>query len=94
MKLVWTTQAIRDLLEIRAYVERDNPKAASDLAKRIRRATARLARHPESGRRGKLAGIRELVIARTPYLVPYRLHGDRIELLRVLHGRRLSPAGD
>ncbi|MBI4168386.1 MAG: type II toxin-antitoxin system RelE/ParE family toxin [Acidobacteria bacterium] len=68
--------------------------AVAGLAKRIRRATARLARHPESGRRGKLPGIRALVIARAPYLAPYRVHGDRIELLRVLHGRRPSPAGD
>ena len=43
---------------------------------------------------GRLRGTRELIIPRTLYFIPYRVHGDRIELLRVYHGRRLySPRG-
>ena len=91
MKLVWTEQAVRDLVELRAYIETDNPGAAADIAKRILQSTGRLLRHPEVGRPGRLRGTRELVIARTRYFIPYRIQRDRIELLRVIHGRRVYP---
>jgi toxin ParE1/3/4 len=32
-----------------------------------------------------------LVVNRTPYVVPYRLRGATIEILRVLHGRQRWP---
>jgi toxin ParE1/3/4 len=35
-----------------------------------------------------LLGTRELVVAGTPYIIPYRLRRDRLELLAVLHGRQ------
>jgi toxin ParE1/3/4 len=44
------------------------------------------------GRPGRVPGTREFVIARTPYVVPYRVRGDAIEILRVYHGARLWPA--
>ena len=91
MKLVWTEQAILDLVVARAYVAKDNPTAASILARRILQSTEKLCKHPEIGRKGRLAGTRELVIPGTPYLIPYRIHGDRIELLRILHGRQQYP---
>jgi len=48
-----------------------------------------LAQFPQSGRAGRRVGTRELIVGRTPYLVPYRVRGDSIEILRVLHGRQL-----
>jgi len=93
VKIVWTFRAIRDLVDVRAYVERDNSRAAAELSRRILRATARLTKHPEIGRRGKLAGTCELIVARTPYLIPCRIRGARIEWLRVLHGMRRYPPG-
>ena len=91
MKLAWTKQAVRDLVEDRAYVELDNPKAAAELARRIVKATEKLLRNPELGRRGRLQGTRELIIPKTPYLIAYRINGKRIELLRVLHSSRQYP---
>jgi toxin ParE1/3/4 len=88
VKLVWTRQAIEDLAEIRRYIADERPRAAAEIALRISRAATRLTRHPQIGRRSHLAGIRDLIVAGTPYIVPYRLRGDRIELLRVLHGKR------
>jgi toxin ParE1/3/4 len=41
--------------------------------------------HPRMGRLGRLSGTRELVISKTPYVVPYRVQGETIELLRVIH---------
>jgi len=50
-----------------------------------------LARYPESGRPGCVAGTRELVIRRTPYIAAYRIAGDTVRILRVLHGAQQWP---
>jgi toxin ParE1/3/4 len=50
-----------------------------------------LARLPRSGRRGRVEGTRELVITRTPYIVAYRIIGDTVRILRVLHSSRQWP---
>lgn len=43
------------------------------------------------GRPGRVPGTRELVIANTPFLVPYRVKGDTVIVLRVFHGARRWP---
>jgi addiction module toxin, RelE/StbE family len=50
-----------------------------------------LIRHPESGRIGRVDGTRELVIDRTPYIAAYRIAGDTVRILRVLHGAQQWP---
>jgi toxin ParE1/3/4 len=50
-----------------------------------------LADHPEIGRPGRIPGTRELVITNTPFVVPYRVRGDLIEVLSVFHGARRWP---
>lgn len=43
------------------------------------------------GRAGRVAGTRELVVADTPYIIPYRVRGDAVEILRVFHAARKWP---
>ena len=50
-----------------------------------------LADQPGLGRAGRVSGTRELVVARTPYVVPYRVKGEVIEALRVYHGAQRWP---
>jgi toxin ParE1/3/4 len=54
-------------------------------------AARTLGEHPQLGRRGRLRGTRELLVAGTPYLLIYRVRGDTLEVLTVLDGRRRSP---
>lgn len=91
MQIVWTEPALRDLAAARAYIARDNLPAADEQVVRVMAAVADLLQFPQIGRPGRREGTRELVIGRTPYIVPYRLHGDLIEILRVLHGRQRWP---
>jgi len=91
MRVVWTEPALRDLASLRAYIAKDKPSAADGQAELIVMAVAGLASFPESGRAGRREGTRELVVGKTPYIVPYRISGDRIEVLRVLHGRQRWP---
>ncbi|MEW6298497.1 MAG: type II toxin-antitoxin system RelE/ParE family toxin [Thermodesulfobacteriota bacterium] len=92
MRVVWTRAAIRDLLQIRRYVEGDNPPAASRVAVQILKSVNRLAVHPQVGWIGPLSGIRELIISKTPYVIRYRVQAETIELLRVIHSRQQRPA--
>jgi toxin ParE1/3/4 len=45
----------------------------------------------EAGRKGRVAKTRELVIARTPFVVAYRVNEKTIEVLRVFDGSRRWP---
>lgn len=50
-----------------------------------------LATQPQIGRPGRIAGTRELVIPGVPYIIPYRVRGERLELIAVFHGRQKWP---
>ena len=91
MRLTWSRAALNDLAELRAYIAQDRPKAAFRIGRRILQAASHLEQHPELGCRGRVEGTRELVVTGTPYLIPYRIRGESIELLRVLHGARKWP---
>lgn len=91
MRIVWSEPASRDLEEIGDYIARDNPAAARRVVRAIETGVVRLARFPHSGRPGHRENTRELVVTQTPYIVPYRVHRDRIEILAVFHGARNWP---
>ena len=91
MKLRWTQDAIRDLVKLRDDIAQERPQVAATVAQRILRAIQRLEAFPEMGRPGRAPGTRELIVPQTPYIVPYRLRDERIELLRVFHGARRWP---
>ncbi|HWE63844.1 MAG TPA: type II toxin-antitoxin system RelE/ParE family toxin [Chloroflexota bacterium] len=85
-------QARSDLRDVIIYIAQDNPDAAERIEDRIIQATRRLISHPEMGRPGRVPGTRELVVASTPYVVPYRIRGERVELLAVIHTARQWPS--
>lgn len=89
--LVWLRRAIADRDAQLDYIAQDNPGAAIEQGDRIAHQVALLAEHPEMGRVGRKQGTRELVISRTPFIIVYRVRGERIELLRLLHGAQQWP---
>lgn len=91
MKLEWSLMALADREAIFDLIEARNPKAAIAVDERIEAAAHRLMDFPESGRPGRVAATRELVVTGTPYILPYRVIGQTIRILRVLHGARLWP---
>jgi len=58
---------------------------------RIVAAARRLVDFPASGRVGRIAGTRELVINGTPYVAAYAVTQSAVRILRVLHGAREWP---
>jgi toxin ParE1/3/4 len=89
--IVWSPRAVGHLGELRAYIARDRPEAASRVAADLLMAVDRLADLPNLGRPGRVTGTRELVIPNTPYLIAYRVRGDRVEIIGVFHGRQKWP---
>lgn len=89
---VWSPEAIDDLSALRAHIEQDDPAAAQRVSLHIiRNVEVLLLDNPGMGRAGRVPGTRELVIPGTPFIVPYRLTGDVIEILRIYHGARRWP---
>jgi toxin ParE1/3/4 len=78
--------ALDDRVAIFDYLEAHSPRAARTIDDRIESQVDRLMHIPESGRIGRVAGTRELVVNRTPYIAAYAIVEDRIRVLRVLHG--------
>jgi len=91
MKVKWVRLALNDLDEAVEFIAQDNPESASRVLKRIWDAVQMLADHPHAGRAGRVLGTRELVIAGTPFIIPYRVAENTIQILRVLHGKRKWP---
>jgi toxin ParE1/3/4 len=92
MKIKWVRLALTDLDEAAAFISQDNPQAAKRTVKRIRDAAARLlSDQPDAGRPGRVHGTRELVIADTPFILPYRVVQNTVQIFRVLHGARRWP---
>ena len=91
MNVVWSPRAIRHLIAIRKYIEKDSDGNAALIAARILDAIAILRTQPQLGRPGRLTGTRELVVSGTPYIIPYRVRHERLELLAVVDGRRQWP---
>ena len=88
MQIKWTWDAISDLMEIKRYIAQDNSYAANDVALRIKKMVDLLSEQPYLGRQGRVHGTRELVISGLPYIVPYRVKNNVVQILRVFHGAR------
>ncbi|MCP4627005.1 MAG: type II toxin-antitoxin system RelE/ParE family toxin [bacterium] len=91
MRIKWLDLAVDDLDDIAGYISQDNPEAARRTVRRLWTSVKSLAEQPEMGRPGRVHGTRELVVNDTPFVVPYRVVGSEIEILRVLHGARDWP---
>jgi toxin ParE1/3/4 len=88
MRVIWSHRAKRDLHELVATIAEDSIQGAELAAGRILKAAESLAKMPRSGRPGRVPGTRERVVARTPYVLAYRIVSGRVRILRVCHGAR------
>ena len=91
MRLTWTRTAFQDLKHLHDYIADDNPDAARKIVSRIREAASHLRRNPRIGRAGRVPETRELVITGTPYIVAYRIEGQQVQIVAVIHGAQRWP---
>lgn len=91
MKVVWSRRAIQHLIALRQYITKHSEQNAALVAKRLPDSVDLLQTQPEMGRPGRVLGTRELVVSATPYLIPYRVRRDRLELIAIFHGHQKWP---
>jgi toxin ParE1/3/4 len=92
MNILWSPEAIEDLTSLRVYIAEDDPTAARAVVLHIiHNIEQLLPDNPQMGRPGRVSGTRELIIPKTPFIVPYRLQRNIIQILRVYHGARRWP---
>ena len=89
-KIVWTDQALSDLTEISAFIEKDSASIAALACSRIVDRAEQASEFPFSGR--SVPGrndenLRELFWK--SYRLIYRVHEENIVILTVIHGSRL-----
>jgi toxin ParE1/3/4 len=69
--------------------------AGSEIAERVLgrvdHAIRRLAEFPASAPLGRIEGTRELLVAKTPFIVAYRVRNGDVEILAVIHHARRWP---
>jgi plasmid stabilization system protein ParE len=91
MRVRWLRTALRNLDDEATYIAADDAAAARLVVKRVLNAVSILAEQPGIGRTGRVPGTRELIVAKTRYIVPYRVRGETVEILRVFHTSRRLP---
>jgi toxin ParE1/3/4 len=81
----WTQKAVASLAErVAEHIARGELPAADDLAQKVAAGVLSLKDLPSRGQPGRVSGVRELFVLGTPCLIPYRLRGQNIEVLRLL----------
>jgi addiction module RelE/StbE family toxin len=91
MQVRWTTSAASDLEHIADYLFGKTPQNAARLIREICDAIFALRNYPSRGRQGKKSGTRELVLSSLPYVVVYKITGDALHIIRILHGAQDWP---
>jgi toxin ParE1/3/4 len=94
MKLVWTDPSVEDLRSNRDYTARDSEYYAVNLVGQMISSVERLLQFPKLGRvvpEAQDENIRELF--HQNYRIIYRVIGERIEILSIVHGSRKLTQG-
>lgn len=92
--VVWSLQAVEDLIQIRDYIRRDSPQYAALVVSEVVAAIERLRAFPESGRlvpERAGSGLREVLWRSYRIVYSHQPAHDRVELLLVFRAERLFP---
>ena len=89
MRIHYTNRAVRHLDEIYALaVERYGAGHAGALFKHLGSILDDIARFPNSGRQGRIAGTREFVTPHFPFVIAYHVTDDAVQVLAIIHTAR------
>jgi toxin ParE1/3/4 len=82
--------ALSDRDAIMAFIAQDDPRAAIDLDLEFEAKAENARLRPTLYKAGRIKGTREIVV-RPNYVMVYRVSGDGVEVLRVLHATQQWP---
>jgi toxin ParE1/3/4 len=87
MKIVWRQRARAEIETIVSEIAKDSTAGAVRILDQILHMISFLKDWPDLGREAR-RGLRELVVARTKYVVLYRRSAGKVTIVRVVHGMR------
>lgn len=90
-EIEWSAAAVRHLAELRSFIAKSRPRAASKDAQPILYAVGLLEVIPNAGRPGRVPGTREYVKGNSPFIVVYRVVTTTLEIVAVLHAAQKWP---
>lgn len=92
MHVRYTRLSLRDLEAVRSYTHaRYGDTATRAFLSEVQTIIQNLTLFPDAGRKGRVQGTRELVIPHKPFIIAYRVQGDEIHILAVVHTTRQWP---
>ena len=97
-EVFWSKDALDDLNAVIQYIATENPAAALSVISKIEKAGTALGNMP-TGRKGRVSGTYEKPVAGLAYIMAYAIEqrrdgGERVVVLRVIHGARDWKEGD
>ena len=95
MKVIWSKESLRQLIEIEQFISRDNPDRAVKFINKIIDRGEKLKYYPYKGRIVPEFSINEIreVFEKT-YRIVYKISKDQIEILTVFEGHQLLSSDD
>jgi plasmid stabilization system protein ParE len=92
MKVRFSRPALAELNEILADLITKNPGAAKRFELRIRQISKRIGQFPHGFQEvAERSGVRRVPLVRYPHVIFYKIVGDEVIVLRVVHGARKEP---
>lgn len=93
LPIEWTESSWKDLDGVTDYLRGEGVpfEDVEEYIKRIFKAPEHLSTLPGAGKPGKMPNTREWLVMDTPYALIYRVKGNTVQILRVMHGSRQFP---
>ena len=88
VRVRYRRRAQRDIESIHEYIDKRNPRVATEVVARIRYAAGRLGMWPYMGHAGRTPGTYEWVVVGLPYIIVYEIDeaADEVAIIAVFHG--------
>jgi plasmid stabilization system protein ParE len=91
-EIIWSVWASDDLVSVAEHISRDSESYAATVVRELVAAARSLRVFAERGRRVPEyddPSVRELIVRK--YRLVYRVHPERVDVLRIIHGAREMP---
>ena len=93
MRVKWLRIAVQNLDQAAEWIAKDNPQSARVFVISVQDTVDKISHFPAMGKTGRVAGVREMGVVGYPYIIPYRVVGDELQILRIFHVRQQRPDG-
>jgi toxin ParE1/3/4 len=87
-QLKFTARAFQNIAAAENFISKENPVAAQKVVESIYKTAEKLETYSELGKPGRLAGTRELVLSKYPFIIIYRVRATQVVVYSVLHQSR------